>query len=195
MRQTFQTMSFILLTGVMLAGCDYKFQPYTVSDILGDKKPDTGNPPYIDLEKGLLKHDYAVKDETTASDIAARLSEKYGQAVDELKDLQTRHMALVEKDKGSQMQISKLQSDITRAEKELTEANTMLLEMREELTKWKKDVLSFRAEMRQSQKAMIDGLTRLHVLISGGVAMDPPKTQSAAPIAANTKENSGENLQ
>ena len=94
--------------------------------------------------------------------------------------------SLIDKDKASQQQIGKLQLDLVRAEKELTEANVMLLEMQGELKKWKEDVLGFRGEMRQSQKVLLEGVTRLHVLIGGGVAMDSPTTQPA-PIVSNTR--------
>jgi hypothetical protein len=195
MRHTIQTISFILLAGTMLGGCDYEFQPYKFTKVAIDKEPEPEKKEqYVDLERGVLNDDNTIKGETAASDIAARLSEKYGKAVDELKEMQNKHMALVEKDKASQIQISKLTTDIAQAEKELSESNTLLLEMREELAKWKKDVLSFRGEMRKSQEAIINGLTRLHVLVSGGVATDTTVTKPA-PIATNTEEKNGEKLQ
>jgi hypothetical protein len=190
MKQTIKTIAVILFAGAMITGCDYKFQPYAPPAIASTPKVEAGNANYLE---DLVDNRHSDRNDNTAVDIAAKLSEKYGQAVDKLNNLQNKHMVLLEKDKGSQIQISKLQTDITRAEKELKEANTMLLEMREELTKWKKDVLSFRSEMRMSQKATLEGLTRLHVLISGGVAMDPAPVRSTVPIAAKTKENNGAN--
>ena len=191
MKQTIKTIAVILLLGAMTTGCDYKFQKYTPPSIGSNDKVEASNANYLE---DLVDNRNADRNDNTAVDIAAKLSEKYGDAVDKLNNLQTKHMALLEKDKGSQIQVSKLQTDITRAEKELKEANTMLLEMREELSKWKKDVLSFRSEMRMSQKAMLEGLTRLHVLISGGVAMETAPVQSTSPLAAKTKENNGANL-
>jgi len=183
MRHTIQTMSFILLAGAMLAGCDYNFRSYKPPEIAAGEKVETGNAKYLE---DLVDDKHTDKDANTAVDIAARLSEKYGQAVEQLNQLQEKHRSLLEKEKGSQQQISKLQSDIARAEKELTEANVMLKEMQGELKKWKEDVLGFRSEMRQSQKALLEGVTRLHVLISGGVAMESPTTQPASPIASNS---------
>jgi hypothetical protein len=190
MKQTIKTIAVILFAGAMITGCDYNFKPYMPPALTSTPKVEEGDANYLE---DLVDNTNADRNDNTAVDIAAKLSEKYGEAVDKLSKMQTKQMALIEKDKGSQIQISKLQTDITRAEKELKEANTMLLEMREELTKWKKDVLSFRSEMRMSQKATLEGLTRLHVLISGGVAMDPAPVQSTNPLATKTKENNGAN--
>jgi len=196
-RITLQTITIVLLAGAVLTGCDYKFparKPEALKLADTPQAPPEASP-YIDLERELLKDQHNVNRETNASDIAARLSEKYGKAVEDLRLLQEKHRSLAEKDKASQGQIGKLKVDLARAEKELSEANTMLLEMKDELSKWKQDVLGFRNEMRQSQKAMLNAVTRLTVVISGGVAMDAPpataqKTQPA-PIAANTEEKTG----
>jgi len=183
MRQTVQKMFLFLLTGAIVAGCEYR--PLT-PEFLGfegaAKKTEKEKPNYLE---DLVDDRNTSKDDNTAVDIAARLSEKYGQAVDRLNNLQVKHQSLLEKDKNSQQQIKKLQLDIIRAEKELVEANAMLKEMQGELKKWKEDVLGFRSEMRESQKALLNGVTRLHVLISGGVAVESPTTQPA-PIATNT---------
>ena len=189
MRHTVKTMTLILLAGTMLTGCDYK--PWT-PDFLGiagaGEKTENEKPKYLE---DMVDDKHADKDANTAVDIAARLSEKYGNKLEELNHLQDKHRSLIDKDKASQQQIGKLQLDLVRAEKELTEANVMLKEMQGELKKWKENVLGFRSEMRQSQKALIEGVTRLHVLISGGVAMESPTesptTQPASPIASNTK--------
>jgi hypothetical protein len=199
MRKTIEIMTIALLAGAVLTGCEYKFKPHKTPALAGSEslsEPDIK--PYADLEKELLNDQNAVTKETTASDIAARLSEKYGQAVEDLKRLQDKHRDALDKDKVSQAHITKLQTDLARAEKELTEANTMLLEMRTELTQWKKDVLGFRNEMRQSQKAMLDAVARLHVVIGGGVAIEESGTETSkaptAPIASNTEDKTGETL-
>lgn len=191
MQRIVQAMIVTLLTGTMLAGCDYSFQSYKPLEFAANEQTAKGNAQYLD---DTVDDKHGDRDANTAVDIAARLSQKYGESVDKLNDLQAKHQSLIEKDKSSQNQIAKLQLDLGSAEKELTEANTMLLEMQEELVKWKKDVLSFRDEMRQSQKATLQGVTRLYVLISGGVGMETPTTQPAQAVA-NTKEKTGETLQ
>ena len=186
MRQTIQTMTLVLLAGAMLTGCgDQPWTPGFLGFEAGDKKAEKENAKYIGLED-LLKKDSTVKEDNTAVDIAAGLAEKYGNKVEELNQLQDKHRSLLDKDQVAQKQIGKLQSDLTRAEKELAEANAMLKEMQGELAQWKGNVLGFRDEMRMSQKVLLEGVTRLHVLISGGVAMESPTTQPA-PIASNTR--------
>ena len=188
MRQTIQTMSFILLTGAMLAGCDYKFQSRPPSAVAASENTEKGS------GEGLLNNWRGVTDNTDAVAIGAQAVKKRDETMDKLEEVRKQHRLLLDKDKISQEDISKLEAKLAGTEKELTEANEMLMEMQVELAKWKKDVLSFREEMRDSQKVLIEGVTRLHVLISGGVAMDPPKAKPAAPIATNIEEENGDNL-
>jgi len=190
MKRTIETSSAALLAAIALAGCEYKFPAAKPTELAAPENSEIRHAPYADLEKELLNEPGAVDDETTASDIAARLSEKYGKAVEEIKKLQDEHNEAIDKDRTSQARIVKLQTDLARAERELTEANAMLLEMREELKQWKRDVLGFRSEMRQSQKAMLDAVTRLTVVISGGVGVDDAAASGSpatrpAPIASN----------
>lgn len=191
MRQTVQTMTLILLAGAMLAGCgDYKlWPPPDIPDILGifggDKKAEEENAKPIDLE-GLVKDPSKVTETTTAVDIGKKAVKKRDDTMDKLEEEREKNWLLREKDKSSQEQIGTLKVKLAGTEKELAEANEMLKEMQVELAKWKENVLGFRGEMRQSQKALLEGVARLHVLISGGVAMESPTTQPA-PIASNTK--------
>ena len=197
MRHAIQTMSFILLTGAVLGGCDYKFQSYLPKEVTAKPSPDTASRRY---PSALAEDKSRVTDNTDAVAIGAKANASYHAALKERDKLQTELTALLQNHAKSQQEARDLSVKLASAEKELAEANTMLLEMKEELMKWKKDVLSFRSEMRQSQKAMLDGLTRLHVLISGGVASAPPPTQTTAltapiaPIATKTKEKNGANL-
>lgn len=185
MRHTIQTMSLILLAGAMLGGCNYKLDLFGPPELAAGK--DIENEEAVYLED-MLDNRPKVTDTNDAVAIGAKANASYHAALKERDKLQTELRVVLKSRDDSQKEAGELKSKLARAEKELAEANTMLLEMREELMKWKKDVLSFRSEMRQSQKALLDGVTRLHVLISGGVAMDPPKTQAAPPIAANIKE-------
>jgi DNA repair exonuclease SbcCD ATPase subunit len=182
-------MGIVMLAGAMLAGCDYKFPSYTPKEVVVVEKTPPQSANYLE---DLVEDKHAARDANTAVDIAARLSEKYGQSVEKLNALHVKHQTLMEKDKASQVQISKLQGDLARAEKELTEANTVLVEMREELTQWKKDILGYRSEMRESQKVLIEGVTRLHVLMSGGVA--PERSDPKTPLVVKTEEKTGANL-
>lgn len=55
----------------------------------------------------------------------------------------------------------KLQLSLDMTRKELAEANAFLQEMHAELNKWKSDVLGYRDEMRQAQKAQIEALAKI----------------------------------
>lgn len=66
----------------------------------------------------------------------------------------------------------KLTMQLEQTQKDLAEANEFLQQMHLELSKWKSDVLGFRDEIRQSQKAQLEALSKiLSVLGAEPVAM------------------------
>ena len=188
MRQTIQTMTLILLAGAMLAGCDN--QPWPPPDLLGiimgDEKSKGENAKPTELE-GLVKEQAKVTATTDAVNIGVTAVKKRNEIMDKLEKTREENWLLIEKERTAQKKVDELQVKLAGTEKELKDANEILTEMQAELKKWKEDVLGFRNEMRLSQKVLIEGVTRLHVLISGGVAMESPTTQPA-PIASNTRD-------
>ena len=65
--------------------------------------------------------------------------------------------------------ITKLQANLSIAEKELRDANLMLMELQKQLETWKTNVLGFRQEMRQAQEAELKALTKVLKLLGGEV--------------------------
>jgi chromosome segregation ATPase len=60
-----------------------------------------------------------------------------------------------------QEQTDQLERELKQAKKDLAEANEFLQQMHVELNEWKSDVLGFRDEMRQAQKAQLEALGKI----------------------------------
>jgi len=114
-------------------------------------------------------------------------SEKYSQAVERLIRTQQENHALQEANRKLRAEAEKLQGDLTQAKKELGDANAMLVDMRRELENWKTNVLGFRDEMRDAQRAQLDALIRVLKLL-GGAEVAEPTSQPATAGAEKGKE-------
>jgi uncharacterized coiled-coil DUF342 family protein len=79
---------------------------------------------------------------------------KYEQLAVQNTDLREKHAQLTQ-------QLDAAKAELERTRKELNEANAFLQEMHVELNKWKADVLGYREEMRQAQKAQLEALSRI----------------------------------
>lgn len=106
-------------------------------------------------------------------DRALMWSEKYAQAVDRLSRMQQAYHDLGQENKQLRAQTAKMQSELAQSEKELTDANSLLVEMRAELDRWKASVLGYREEMRQAQKAQLEALSKVIVLLGGTEVIEP----------------------
>ena len=73
--------------------------------------------------------------------------------------------------------VAKLQTSLDMTRKELAEANEFLQQMHVELNKWKTDVLGYRDEMRQAQKAQLEALAKILKLL-GAEPAEMPKTET-----------------
>ena len=116
-------------------------------------------------------------------------SQKYSQAIEKLVVAQQENRDLQQKTRELAAQMVKLQAEHSQSQKELYDANLMLVELRQELEKWKKDVLGFRQEIRSSQEAQLEALSKVLRLLGGEVAQ--PTTQPSEGKAGAGKEVAG----
>ncbi|MCP4376521.1 MAG: hypothetical protein GY794_10165 [bacterium] len=186
MRKTIQMMTLVLLAGMMIAGCDS--MSWSSPDLSGpwNGTDNAVKPPPQPTELAdLLNEQPRVNDNTNAVDIGAGALKDYQRALNDLAQLQRDNTALAKKYDESQKALATSQSKLTSAERELSDANEMLTGMKVDLAKWKQNVLGFRGEMLDSQRVLIESVTKLHVLISGGVAAEETEKQPQ-PIATKT---------
>ena len=105
----------------------------------------------------------------TAVESAIALSDKYAKLSQEASEMRQNNQKLDAENKQlkEDLQSCRLQSEQTQ--KELAQANDLLLQTRLELNNWKNDVLGFRGEMRDAQKAQLDALLKILKLMGGEV--------------------------
>ena len=133
----------------------------------------------------------AISDETgTAPDAAVDMALQWAKRCSDLsRQLQQANgqTSVLKKENAEFKQnITKLQANLSIAEKELRDANLMLMELQKQLETWKTNVLGFRQEMRQAQEAELKALTKVLKLLGGEVV------QAADAADAETKPVSRE---
>jgi hypothetical protein len=153
--------------------------------------PQTASPPAVQqgsgdafLGKTGVKNE-APGDNSSAVETALALSDKQAKLTEELLAAQQARRDLEESNRKATAQSAKLQSDLEAAQKELAEANQMLVEMKKELENWKSNVLGFRDEIRKAQKAELDSLRKVLVILGAEAppAAAAPTTQSSTQPA------------
>ena len=178
-----RVMPIVVLVALALAGCWQTPQEPLAPSSQAPAAAARGDADYL---SSTAMADEAIQETESAVESALAWSEKYSQAVEKLLNAQQDNRKLQESNREASAQISKLQAELDQSQKELGEANAMLMELRQELEKWKKDVLGFRQEMRSSQEAQLEALTKVLKLLGGEVVQ--PTTQPAGTEAQEVKE-------
>ncbi len=112
----------------------------------------------------------------TAVESAIALSDKYAKLSEEASALKQQKQALDAENKKLTEDLQNCRGQLERAQKELTEINDLLVQMRLELNNWKSDVLGFRDEMREAEKAQLEALLKILKLLGGEI-----KTETTQP--------------
>lgn len=120
----------------------------------------------------------------TAAESAIDLSKKYAALSEEMSKYRLEKQTLVTENAQLKEQIAAMEPESAKIKKELAEANDLLVEMRIELNNWKTDVLGFRDEMRQADKAQIETLIKILEILGGEAKAALPEPEPAADAAA-----------
>ena len=115
----------------------------------------------------------------TAVESAIELSQKYARLSEEAATLRTKHQDLITQNGQLKEKSAELEAKLEQAQKELTEANELLIEMRVELNNWKVNILGFREEMREAEKAELKALLDILKVLGGEVTAEPVHAQDA----------------
>jgi septal ring factor EnvC (AmiA/AmiB activator) len=113
----------------------------------------------------------------TAVESAIALSDKYAKLSEEATALRQSKQTLETENQKLTTDLKNCRSQLEQAQKELAQANDLLVQTRLELNNWKNDVLGFRGEMRDAQKAQLETLYKILKLM-GGEANLPGNTQT-----------------
>jgi predicted nuclease with TOPRIM domain len=100
------------------------------------------------------------------------LSKKYARLSEQAAELKQNNQDLTAENSKLKEQVVSLDARLQQAQKELNEANVLLREMLVELNNWKMNVIGFRDEMRDAEKAQLEALLRILEVLGGQVTME-----------------------
>ncbi|HUT61456.1 MAG TPA: hypothetical protein VNA25_26715 [Phycisphaerae bacterium] len=186
MRYATSVLSVVLAAGAV-AGCEGMSFPRS------DASPPAGSPQRQDaayLGSSVMDTTSGDADNSTAVESALAWSEKNARLTEELMRVRDQKYQLEESNRKLREQLTGFQEQSAAAQKELNEANQMLIEMRREMDGWKSNVLGFRNEIRTAEKAQMEALRKVLVLL--GAEVSQPTTQPAVRATAMTGGPSGE---
>ena len=106
---------------------------------------------------------------STAVESALELSEKYAILSTETNMLRQNNQNLTLENQQLKEQLVDIQKQLQQTQKELNEANEIMISMSSELNNWKKDILGFRNEMRNAEKAQLEALLKILKVLGGDV--------------------------
>ena len=160
----------VWLVGSALAGCN--FRPTTVETYPPVNTParQSGRPAQDAEYLGqMAAQDDPVQPGRSAVDNALKWAEKDARVTEDLAALENENDDLRKENLAFRDQVMRMESDLGRAQDELADANEMLLQLQAELSKWKANVLGYRQETRQAQKAQMEALMKILTLLGGEV--------------------------
>lgn len=124
----------------------------------------------------------------TAVESAIELSEKYARLSEQAVVLQQKNRELIAENHRLKTRLTSCQAELNQTQKELTEANNLLIEMRIELNNWKTDILGFRNEMRDAEKAQLETLLKVLKILGGEVKAESGQNVNESPEVASVNQ-------
>ncbi len=109
----------------------------------------------------------------TAVDSAIELTRRLERFTRELADLRKENQELTEQNRKYKERLAVAEPELKQAKKELSQANDLLIEMRVELNNWKQNVLGYRDEMREANKAQMAALIKILKVLGGEFKTQP----------------------
>jgi len=125
----------------------------------------------------------------TVAESAMELSKKYAQLSEEATLLRQENENFTAENSRLKNQVAALEAQLRQAQKELTEANDLLVEMHVELNNWKADVLGFRGEMREAEKAQLQALLKILKVLGGEVRTESTQSKNVGPTTISQTES------
>ena len=124
----------------------------------------------------------------TAVESTIELTDKYTKLLKEASDLKVKISELTTENNRLKKSGSEFDEKLQQAQKELSEANDLLVKMSIELNNWKVDVLGFRDEMRDAQKAQLEALHKILVVLGGEIEQEPAGSETTDSNSPETNE-------
>jgi chromosome segregation ATPase len=124
----------------------------------------------------------------SAVDSAIELAQKHSELSEKMSNLKQEYVKLLAENDRMENHIAILEPDLKQTKKELEQANNLLLNMRIELNEWKTNILGFRDEMRNADKAQIQALIKIFEALGGEVTIETKDQQDDNTSASQTNE-------
>lgn len=158
---------FLILSPLilLLAGC-----PAHQKSAKADLKPDSTQQQSNAMSK---RFQGAASGDQTAVDSAIKLAQEHAELSEKMVVLQQKNQELIAENSRFKDRIAVIEPELKQAKKELAGANDLLIEMRIELNNWKTNILGFRDEMRDADKAQLETLLRILEILGGEVKLAP----------------------
>ncbi|MFW6132402.1 MAG: hypothetical protein ACOC8F_00790 [Planctomycetota bacterium] len=152
----------------------------------GPEPPQVQAPPEAGGDATYLKDMVRGNDETpgpSAVDSAMVWARKYTEATEKIVQLEKDNRAMEAEKHSLEQRIAALEADLEDARAQIADADEMIRAVREENRKWKQNVLGFRQEFMDAQRAMLDYQVRIIKLLGGEPTPAGPTTRPADPLA------------
>ena len=118
----------------------------------------------------------------TTVESAIELLGKYTRLSEEMAVLRQKNQELIAENRRLEDQLIPCEAQLKQTQKELAEANDFLVEMRIELNNWKTDILGFRDEMRDADKAQLETLLKILKILGGEVKEKSPNENEGSDV-------------
>jgi len=105
----------------------------------------------------------------TPVESAIALSDKYAKLSEEAVDLRQQKQNLDTENQRLKEELQSCSSQLEKVQKEISETNDLLADMRLELNNWKQNVLGYRDEMRDAEKAQLEALLKILKLMGAEI--------------------------
>jgi septal ring factor EnvC (AmiA/AmiB activator) len=148
----------------------------------------SNSPTRTDLQLGSAPSQSSTEPQgTTAVESAIAISDKYAKLSEEAAALRQNKQTLEAENHKLETDLKNCGEQMAQTQKELTQANDLLVQTRLELNNWKNDVLGFRGEMRDAEKAQLETLYKILKLM-GGEVRDNLSIEANQPGNTQTQE-------
>ena len=124
---------------------------------------------------------------SNAVESALELSEKYSILTTETNMLRQNNKSLMLENQKLKEQLFTIQKQLQQTQNELKEANEVMISMRTELNNWKKDVVGFRDEMRNAEKAQLEALLKIMKVLGGDVNIKVAQNDTSSSTVTSSK--------
>ena len=176
MRQT-QIISLLSLTVILLlSGCAWLDQPVPVQQQPQSQPEAPVQQDNTDIQR---RFESGREQNGDAVQNAVMWANKYEALSLTNNELREKNNKLFTENTRLKQDVDRLTMQLEQTRKDLKEANEFLQQMHVELSKWKTDVLGFREEMRQAQRAQLEALSKVLRVLGAEPAKIPDSLKNS----------------